>query len=106
MRLVRISSRTGGPGVVLDGRKKVIDNYQGNAHTAAMRVDFSADNCAGGKQFLRVAEAAAMLNVHQRTVWRMIADGQLKAVHIRGCTRVYLSSVEEYLKGQNQVVGV
>ena len=40
------------------------------------------------QRLLRVSEAAAMLGVSQRTIWRMIADGQLIAVHIRGCTRV------------------
>jgi excisionase family DNA binding protein len=52
---------------------------------------------------LKVAEAAAMLGVSPRTIWRMIADGQLKAVRVRGCTRVYLQSVEEYLKRSEQV---
>jgi excisionase family DNA binding protein len=50
-----------------------------------------------------VKQAAVMLNVSVRTVWRMIAEGQLKTVHVRGCTRVYLQSVEEYLKQSEQV---
>ena len=61
---------------------------------------------ANGEKLLRVKEAAARLAVCERTVWRMIAAGELKAVHIRGCTRVYLWSVEDYLKKQNQVVCV
>jgi excisionase family DNA binding protein len=57
-------------------------------------------------RLVTVNEAAKLLCVSGRTVWRMIADGQLKAVHIRGCTRVYLHSVEEYLKQSGQVVCV
>jgi excisionase family DNA binding protein len=52
---------------------------------------------------LTVKQVAAMLGVSSRTVWRMIAEGQLKAVRVRGCTRVYLQSVEEYLKRNEQV---
>jgi excisionase family DNA binding protein len=51
---------------------------------------------------LKVPGAAAMLGVSPRTIWRMIADGQLKAVHIRGCTRLYLRSVNEYVKQSEQ----
>lgn len=57
-------------------------------------------------RLVTVSEAAEKLRVSTRTVWRMIADGQLKAVHIRGCTRVYLQSVEEFLKQSEQVVCV
>lgn len=53
---------------------------------------------------LTVKQVAAKLGVSPRTVWRMIAEGQLRAVRVRGCTRVYLLSVEEYLK-QNEQVG-
>ena len=52
---------------------------------------------------LRIKEAAEMLSVSLRTVWRMIADDELKAVRVRGCTRVTLQSVEEYLKRSEQV---
>ena len=53
---------------------------------------------------LRISEAALVLGVSQRTVWRMVAEGQLKAVHVRGCTRIYRSSLDEYLK-KNERVG-
>ena len=41
---------------------------------------------------LRVKRAAELLDVSPRTVWRMIAEGQLKSVRFRHCTRI--SSVE------------
>lgn len=56
------------------------------------------------KAVLKVGDAAAILNVSARTVWRMIADDQLATLHIRGCTRVYSWSVEKYLESKNQVV--
>ena len=42
---------------------------------------------------VRVNKAAAMLGVSPRTVWRMIADGQLKRICVRGCTCVLLADV-------------
>jgi excisionase family DNA binding protein len=84
----------------------VIDNFQVSAHIAAMSQDFDMDNCADGEQLLRVSEAAARLTVNIRTIWRMIADGELQVVHIRGCTRVYLSSVADYIRKQNRVARV
>lgn len=71
-----------------------------------MSEEFDMGGKAGAKGLLRVKEAAVKLAVSPRTVWRMIADGQLKAARIRRCTRVYVWSVEDYLKKQNQVVCV
>lgn len=59
-------------------------------------------NAAG--TMLRVNEVAKKLSVSSRTVWRMIAEGQLKAVRVRGCRRIYGSSVAELLK-ENESVG-
>ena len=42
---------------------------------------------------LPVKQAAALLGVCPRTVWRMIADGQLPAVRFRRCTRVHWADV-------------
>jgi excisionase family DNA binding protein len=50
-------------------------------------------------KFLPVKEAAKMLSVSPRTIWRMIADGQLTVVRIRRCTRVSLLQVLSYLRG-------
>ena len=55
---------------------------------------------------LRVKEAAAILKVNPRTVWRMIADGQLTASRFRRCTRLMLSQVLSYVKGEGKVGGV
>jgi len=57
-------------------------------------------------ELISVKQAAARLGVSPRTVWRMIADGQLKSVHIRGCTRVNRRSVDDYLKQSELVVCV
>ena len=53
-----------------------------------------------------VKDAAVTLGVSQRTIWRMIADSQLTALRIRGCTRLSLSQVLGYLKGNGKVGGV
>jgi excisionase family DNA binding protein len=50
--------------------------------------------------FLRVKEAAAICNASQRTIWRMIADGQLTAYRFRRCTRL-LRLVDSSLKCDN-----
>jgi len=59
-----------------------------------------------GDESLRVKEAAAILKISPRTVWRMIADGQLTAYRFRRCTRVLLSQVMSYLKGNGKVGGI
>jgi excisionase family DNA binding protein len=55
---------------------------------------------------LRVKEAAAILKVSPRTVWRMIADQQLTAYRFRRCTRLSLAQVLSYLKGNGKIGGV
>jgi excisionase family DNA binding protein len=57
-------------------------------------------------EFIRVNEAAVMSKVSPRTIWRMIADGQLKAYRFRRCTRLLRSQVLSYLKGNGKVGGV
>lgn len=41
--------------------------------------------CGG---LVKVQDAARLLQVSPRTVWRMIAEGQFKAVRVRRCTRL------------------
>ena len=55
---------------------------------------------------LRVREAAAILKVHPRTIWRMIADGQLTVCRFRRCTRLLRSQVLSVLKGNGKVGGL
>ena len=45
------------------------------------------------KGMVRVDQAAALLSVSPRTIWRMIADGQLRAVRYRRCTRIAASEL-------------
>jgi len=45
------------------------------------------------ERLICVKEAARELSVSVRTVWRMLADGQLRRVTIRGCTRLLISDV-------------
>lgn len=45
------------------------------------------------KKAVTVKVAADLLGVSVRTVWRMIADGQLHAVRYRRCTRLSVAEV-------------
>jgi len=55
---------------------------------------------------ISVKDAAVILGVSPRTVWRMIADKELTACRFRRCTRLLLSQVMGYLKGNGKVGGV
>jgi excisionase family DNA binding protein len=57
-------------------------------------------------EYLRVKEAAVYWGVSRRTVWRMIAAGQLKAARLRGCTLLLRSQVLGYFNGNGKVGGV
>jgi excisionase family DNA binding protein len=50
------------------------------------------------KGMVRVKQAAALLGVSPRTVWRMLADGQLKKICVRGCTCLVLADVVNFGK--------
>ena len=50
------------------------------------------------KKLLRVGEVADGLNCSTRTVYRLIADGELSALRIRSSLRVYSESVDDYLR--------
>jgi excisionase family DNA binding protein len=52
---------------------------------------------------VRVKRAAALLGVSPRTVWRMISENQIKAVHVRRCTCVLLSDLMRLVHGGNKV---
>jgi excisionase family DNA binding protein len=51
---------------------------------------------------VRVKQAAALLGVSPRTVWRMIADGQLKKICVRGCTCLVLADVVNFGKATTE----
>jgi excisionase family DNA binding protein len=65
--------------------------------------EMSNENSNGetGERLLSVKDTAQMLGVSGRTVWRMIADGQLTPVRIRRCTRLFFADVVRLLKGGN-----
>jgi excisionase family DNA binding protein len=48
---------------------------------------------------LSVYEVALLLCVSERTVWRMLEDGQLPRVRIRGITRIPAEAVERLMSG-------
>ena len=66
-----------------------------------MLVELSTDVDAKNAGLLPVKEAARKLSVSPRTIWRMIADGQLIAVRIRRCTRLRKAEIESCLARGN-----
>jgi excisionase family DNA binding protein len=51
---------------------------------------------------LRLKVAAARLGVSVRTVYRIIADGGLKLVHIRGCACISENELVNYIERNTQ----
>ena len=52
------------------------------------------------KKSFTVNAAAQMLSVSSKTIYRMIADGQIVAFKCRGCLRVTEESLEAYQRQQ------
>lgn len=55
-------------------------------------------------RLLRVdPDVADILNVHPRTVYRLVATGQLQALRVRGALRVPQSGLDDYIQRQLQI---
>jgi excisionase family DNA binding protein len=50
------------------------------------------------KQYFRVDEVADYFSISVRTVYRLIDEGELKRMKIRGCLRVPIWEIERYEK--------
>ncbi len=51
-----------------------------------------------GSVLIRLKAAAARLGVSVRTLYRDIADGKLTLVHVRGCSCIEESDLENYIQ--------
>lgn len=51
-------------------------------------------------RLLTQAEAAKRLNVSTTSIWRLIKEGRLQVVNVRGRRRVRLSSLIRYSQGE------
>jgi excisionase family DNA binding protein len=51
-----------------------------------------------GRVLVRLKPAAARLGVHIRTLYREIAEGKLTLVHVRGCSCIEESDLENYIQ--------
>lgn len=49
-------------------------------------------------KLLRLKEAAKILGISVRTLYRIIADGHLTRVHVRGCSCIPSSQLNAYLQ--------
>lgn len=56
-------------------------------------------------RLLRVSEAAAILAIHPRSCRRLIDDGLLTRVQLRGAVRVRLSEVTKLVAGETDELG-
>jgi len=59
------------------------------------------------KQYYRVDEVAEYFSISVRTVYRLIEEGELSRVKIRGCLRIPLGEINRYerkLKKEMQVI--
>lgn len=54
------------------------------------------------KRLLRVAEAADAMNITSRTLYRMLAAGEIPALKIRGCLRLDAVDIERYILRQKE----
>lgn len=61
-----------------------------------------AISVSSGPVALRIRQAAALLNVSPRTVWRMIADQEMAVFRIRGCTRIPLEEVQKHMRNKDR----
>lgn len=68
------------------------------AHEAS---SLGVDDLKGNGQLtpllVSVRDAAALLGIGRTTVYELIADGELEAVHIRRAIRVPVAAIEEYV---------
>jgi len=51
---------------------------------------------------VRVKVAAGRLGVHVRTLYREIAQGELRLVHVRGCSCIAENDLVNYIKRKTQ----
>ena len=52
------------------------------------------------KKLLKISETAKLLKCSKKTVYRLISEGELEALHVRGSLRVTHSSVDFYIRNQ------
>ncbi|MGA9536333.1 MAG: helix-turn-helix domain-containing protein [Desulfobacterales bacterium] len=52
------------------------------------------------KKYFGLSEIAAIFKCSKKTVYRLISEGELEALHVRGSLRVILTSVDYYINNQ------
>jgi excisionase family DNA binding protein len=57
----------------------------------------TANGNSGGPRFVRLKAAAARFGYSLRTLYREIADGELRVVHFRGCACIEESEIQKYI---------
>ena len=62
-----------------------------------MTTPLQSDQGTATKLLLSVAEAAHALAISERTVWRLLASGDLQQVRCGRCSRVLAASIEAFI---------
>jgi len=53
---------------------------------------------SGVPEFVRLKVAAARFGYSLRTLYREVADGELRVVHFRGCACIEESEIQKYIE--------
>lgn len=62
------------------------------------RADKSLTRSAMTNRLLTIGQVASRLRVSDRTIYRLIASGELRIVKVRGATRIHPAQVSAYLR--------
>jgi excisionase family DNA binding protein len=54
------------------------------------------------KRLLRIDEASEVLNISPRTLYRMLGEGALPGIKIRGGIRIDMNDIEDYIRKQKE----
>ena len=54
------------------------------------------------EKLLRVRDAAQILNVSQRTIWRLLDDGELSRVRVGSCVRIDAAELQNFISQRKE----
>ena len=77
-----------------------IDKQAVNLAILEGRTKLYARVCKIMEKLLRVREAAQILNVCQRTIWRLLDDGELTRIRVGKSVRVERAQLEQFIARQ------
>lgn len=81
---------------------KILDDAVRIARQAAdaLRLDLAVRQYDGGQLAYEVPEAARVMGIGERTLWRMVADGEIDSIKCGRSRRVTRADIEAFLKAK------